>query len=73
MNDLHIDPDKRYATKGSVLIEYRELKRRVANPTFKPYQLLVGNWNPNLDEWEDIREATVDEVIAALGVTTEDA
>ena len=49
-----------------------EAARRVANLTFKPYQLLVGNWNPNLDEWEDIREATVDEVLAALGVTTED-
>ena len=31
MSDTDIDPDKRYSAMGSVLIEYRELKRRVAN------------------------------------------
>ena len=31
MKVMHIDPDKQYAAMGSVLIEYRQLKRQEAN------------------------------------------
>ncbi len=57
MNDLHIDPDKSYATKGSVLIEYRELKRRVANarPMYRQGELSEAWYpmEPNTDELPD--------------------
>ena len=31
-----------------------------------PHLLLVGNFNPNFEEWEDVREASPDELRAAV-------
>jgi hypothetical protein len=37
------------------------------------HKLLVGNWNPNFDEWEDVREATPTEIRESINPNIEAA
>ena len=75
MSDLQIDPDKNYATKGSVLIEYRELKRRVANLDMEAATDIINRlrYIETGDEWDDkIDDIAAEAVNGALNITTED-
>ena len=71
MSDLPIDPDKDYATKGSVLIEYRELKRRVASLDMEAATDITNRlrYIKTGDEWDDKLDGiTAEAVNAALGI-----
>ncbi len=75
MTELQIDPDKKYATKGSVLIDYRELKRRVANLDMEAATDIINRlrYIETGDEWDDKLDGIAAEAVnAALGITPKD-
>ena len=68
MSDLQLNPDELYKVRGETLIEYRELKRRVANPDYEAAALLYLDDDMHGD-LALILTVTTRMVDAALGIT----
>ena len=71
MSDTPMNPNQRYSTMGSTLIEYRQLKRQVANPDEMVKRAMRKaeqmGWPDQMDV-EEVEQSVRGLVFAALGI-----
>ena len=74
-SELPLNPDELYKVKGAILIEYRDLKRKYANPDIDAAVEITGQlrFAKTADDWDDmIYDVTKEAVDAALGIRRTD-